>query len=378
MIRYITDVPPTELAGKKILVRVDFNVPVENGRIAESFRITAVQDTIDYLIKCKARVAMVSHITAQDSFVDLIPQIEALFGQKLFFAGDVVGQAAADMLDDHQIILCDNIRRFSGEEDNASEFAGRLAAGFDMYVNDAFAVSHRRHASVAAITKSLWSYGGFLIRREIEHLSKAIQAPATGKVLILGGAKIATKTPVIEHFLDKAEYILIGGAIANTFLKARGLSVGQSLVDDEMVALEHVNSAKIILPEDVVVAETPDGGNAQSVAIDGVDSSMMIGDVGPRTVERFVKYISNAQMVVWNGPLGLYEKQPFRQATSAIADAVSQRPYSLIGGGDTIAAVDHCHLLDKISYVSTGGGAMLDFLANKKLPGLEALGYYEV
>jgi len=375
MLKFIERLNKKELDGKKVLLRVDFNVPVDEGEIVEIFRIKAAKETIDYLLKNGAKVVLVSHIEAIESFNPLVEQIGEILGQTL----TLVPLSELDSLDNlfnaSPILLVDNIRQDRREVENDKEFARELAAGFDFYVNDAFAVCHRNHASVSAITEYLPSYAGFLIKKETQNLSEAIMAPAEGKVLVLGGAKISTKLPVIKNFLDKAEKILIGGALANNFFKAKGIEVGKSVVNETVV---DVASPKIVLPVDIVVTDNETGkAEANVMPLGDIALNQMIIDIGPKSAEEFAKIIEEAEMVIWNGPMGLCEVEEFANGTEIVAQAVASARKSVVGGGDTIAAANKFGLLDKYSFVSTGGGAMLEFLAGRKLPGLEALGYYK-
>ncbi len=373
MIKYIDSLAKDQLHDKTLLLRVDFNVPVKDNLIQEDFRIRAVKQTLDYLMVAGARVALVSHISDVASFEPLIEQLAALLGRPIFFVKDMAGESLASLAGVHGLVLLDNIRAFEGEELNDPIFADSLARGFDLYVNDAFAVSHRAHASVSAITQYLPSYGGLLMKKELENLTRVMETPAQGKVLILGGAKISTKLPVIKNFINKAEYILIGGALANNFLKARGLSVGQSLVDDDFLSVKDLDTTKIRLPKDVIVRSS----NQQIRVLSDlatIASDDKIFDIGPATIQEYSDIIHKSSMVVWNGPMGRAEDDQFRAGTRGVAEAVSQAVSSTIGGGDTIAAV--ADMLDKFNYVSTGGGAMLELLAGNSLPGLVALHYY--
>jgi len=381
-----------ELSGKKVLLRVDFNVPVVAGKIAEVFRIKATRETINYLLKNEAKVVLVSHIEATPSLEPIVEQISEILKQKIVFIPLKDFITGNWKLETGNLLLVDNIRQNKREIENDKGFAEELAKGFDFYVNDAFAVCHRNHASVSAITEFLPSYAGFLIKKETENLSKALKAPAAGKIVVLGGAKISTKLPVIKNFLDKAEKILIGGAIANSFFKARGIQIGASVVDDTVVnpvksseagAAKRqfygvdVFSPKIVLPESVVVTEDKTGkSGATSMPLGNIAPNEMILDICPKFAEKFAKIIQDSKMVIWNGPMGLSEIERFAQGTKIIAQAVASASHSIVGGGDTIAAADKLDLLDKYGFVSTGGGAMLEFLAGEKLPGLEALGYY--
>jgi phosphoglycerate kinase len=343
MIKLITELGENELKGKKVLLRVDFNVPVENGKITETYRIKTNKETIDYLLNRGAKITLLSHITSVPGFEPLIDQIRVILGTGNFS-------------------LFENIRKFEGEEKNDADFAKELAKSFDIYINNAFSVSHRNHASLVAITKFLPSFGGFLLIKEIENLKKAVEMPKEGKTLILGGAKIETKFPVISNFVGRAENVLVGGAIANVFFKAKGIDIKKSLSDDNF--LENAkkfleNNPNIIIPEDFVF------------------SGESILDIGKNTTNRFIDVIRRSKMIVWNGPLGKVEMPEFSHNSEEIAKAIIKSgAFSVAGGGDTLAFIEKLGFMEKFSYVSTGGGAMLEFLAGKKLPGLESLGYY--
>ena len=341
MIKSLIDLTEKELYGKKVLLRVDFNVSIENGKISGTYRIKAHKETIDYLISRGAVITLLSHITSVESFEPLVDQIKEILGTKNFS-------------------LFENIRKYNGEEVNDEEFAKELSKSFDIYVNDAFSVSHRNHASVVAITNFLPSYAGLLLTKEIENLKKVLELPKEGKTLILGGAKINTKFPVIKNFLDKAENILIGGAVANVFLKANGVDIKKSLTDNNFSedAQNLMKEKNLIIPSDYKV------------------SNDMILDIGEKTADKFIETINKSKIVIWNGPLGKTEIPEFSYGSERIAmDIVNPNIFSLVGGGDTIAFLEKNRLLDKFSYVSTGGGAMLEFLAGKTLPCLAALGY---
>lgn len=376
MIKFLDDLKPGDIDGKKVLLRVDFNVLLNSqGKIIENYRIKSHRETVDYLLKNGAKVLLLSHITATDSFLPLVEEISTILGQTLTLIPSPETGAVDDMFKASPVLLRDNIRLDKREEENDSEFARGLAEGFDLYVNDAFSVSHRNHATVAAVTKFLPAYGGLLLKKELENLSRAIEAPMAGKILVVGGVKISTKEPVIKNFLDKAEKILIGGAIANDFFDARGINVGDSVVDDAVTP--DLVSPKIILPEDILVSSDKSGATgAQARPVADIKADETIVDIGPESAEKFSDIIRQSSLVIWNGPLGLAEVATFAVGTKIVAQAVAAVPHSIIGGGDTIAAIDKLGWLDKYTFVSTGGGAMLEFLAGNKLPGLEALGYY--
>lgn len=377
MINFLSKLGKSELEGKKVLLRVDFNVPLDEfGDITDNFRLKRHLETIEYLLNNGARVAMVSHIDAIDTFKRITEEIREALNKAFFFVDEKKGPEIVKILDQQPLVLLENIRQHTQEAENDAHFAKQLALGFDLYVNDAFAVSHRAHASVSAITKDLPSYGGFLMEKEISSLSQAIAAPLAGKVIVLGGAKISTKLPVIQNFLDKAEKILIGGALANNLFKARGIKVGASVIDESVTT--DIQSDKIIIPFDVRIT---DDSSSQSVAAESslrdFSGNELIVDLGPKSTKKFEEIILRATTVIWNGPMGLFEREAFAIGTRAIAEAVAKAEYSIIGGGETISAISKWGMLDNYDFVSTGGGAMLEFLAGTKLPGLVALGYYD-
>ena len=359
MMKLLSQLERQQLQGKSVFLRVDFNVAVEGGTITEPFRIEAAKPTIEYLLQSGAKVTLASHIESIKTFGPIRNQITKILG--------------------HQLTLLENTRTNPGEKENSEAFAAELAAGHDVYVNDAFAVAHREHASVAAITKLLPSYAGFLIEKETTELAKSLDAPADGKVLVLGGAKISTKLPVIRNFLDKAQYVVVGGALVNNFYKFDGFEIGTSKYNaDELKLLEGLDRTKLLIPEDVLVSKGFDGTSEVRVAkASAVASDEAILDIGPESAKRFAEIIGGSEMAIWNGPMGLAEIPSFSRGTRVVAEAVAQSMRSIIGGGDTIGIANKVAPQAKFSYVSTGGGAMLEFLSGKKLPALEALGYYE-
>jgi phosphoglycerate kinase len=352
-----------DLKGKRVLVRADFDVPVgEDQAIQEPFRITQQKDLIDHLVGEGASVMLVAHISAVESFAPILSQVEEILHRPLTLVADI-SDAAAHAASSTAVGLLDNIRRWEGEKANDPEFARQLAQGFDFYINNAFAVSHRSHASVVGITKHLPSFAGFVLEREVKQLSEVIAAPAHGKVIVMGGAKASTKVPVIKHFMDKADAILVGGVVANDILKARGQDIVQSIVDEDAIQLlkgVDLDDDKLIIPHDFHWGEGK------------------ILDIGPESIKKFEAVISQASMVIWNGPMGLFEDRRFALGTSSIARAIAKSSAaSILGGGDTISAISQFGVADKFTFVSTGGGAMLAFLAGEKLPGLDALHYYD-
>lgn len=351
------------LAGKTVLMRADFDVAVNpDGTVREAFRARRQKRTLDFLAKHGARVILVAHISGVRSFANVIDQLSAVVGRPLRLLTSLE-EKDAFLGGDQPLALLDNIRLWPGEKENDDAFAARLAGGFDIYVNNAFAVCHRNHASVAAITSHLPAYAGMLIEEEINALEDVVSAPRDGKVVLISGAKGETKAPAVRYLLDKAEIIIVGGAVAHDILKMKGQNVGASVADDnaaELLAGVDVNDPRIVLPVDFVVS----------------DGKFL--DIGEKTIELFSERLKGASLVVWNGPFGAYEDMRYRAGTVAVAQAIlASGAKTIIGGGDTVSALDRTGLLDKFSFVSTGGGAMLMFLAEQELPGLGALGYYD-
>lgn len=351
-----------DLTGKKVLLRTDFDVPVgTDGVISEEFRIHRQLPMLEYLRAHGARVLLAAHINAMSSFEPLVNQLQRLLGVQMKFCKDF--DAVQEFWKgEGTLALLENVRRNPGEKDNDAAFAGQLVAGCDLYINNAFAESHREYASVASAPLMVPSYAGLLLVEETQRLSSVIAAPADGKVIIMGGAKASTKVPVIRHLIGKAQYIAVGGVLANDIFKERGEDIGASRVDEdahELLQGLDINDARLVLPTDSV---TDDGH---------------IVDMGPESARAFAALTVGAKLIVWNGPVGIFEDSRFMAGTEAIARAVaSSGAETIIGGGDTIAAVNRLGLLDKYSFVSTGGGAMLAFLSGQQLPGLKALDYY--
>jgi len=348
----------TELQNKKVLLRVDFNVPIKNKKIGDAFRVEKQKETIDYLANNGARIALVGHSTIEDSFGDIVPQLAEIMGRKIELVESVDGLSSY-VNDANTLVLLDNVRKNSGEMSNDMAFASKLSEGFDVYINNDFSVSHRNHASVSAVAELLPAYAGFVVQEEVLQLSKVIGSPMSGKVIVMGGAKASTKIPVIKNFMDKADYILTGGIIANDILKEKGHDTGNSLVDDNLSTLldgVDLESEKLIVPMDFNIQEGK------------------ILDLGPKTIERYKEIISMSKILIWNGPMGLFEDEKFAQGTNSIANAIAKSDaLSIVGGGDTIVAIDKLDLLKEFNFVSTGGGAMLTFLAEQNMPGLVAL-----
>jgi phosphoglycerate kinase len=375
--------------GWQVLVRVDFNVPLKNGKVGEDTRIRAALPTIQYLIDQNAMVVLCSHLGrpkgGPDPAFSLAPVAKHLSGllQKgVAFAGDCVGSAAEGVvaeLKPGDVALLENTRFHPEEEKNDMAFAQRLAMLGKIYVNDAFGSAHRAHASTEGVAHYLPGVAGFLMEKEIEFLDKAANDPDHPYIVILGGAKISDKIGVITNLLKKCERLLIGGGMANTFLKAKGYDVGDSLVEDGSVETAKTIMAdagdKLLLPEDVVAADTFDASaQSKTVAATAVPEGWRILDIGPATVERYAAALQGAKQVVWNGPMGVFEFPNFAKGTRDLAQAVATcGAVTVVGGGDSVAAITEAGLADKISHISTGGGASLEFLEGKVLPGIAIL-----
>ena len=380
-----------DLAGKRVFLRADLNVPLAEGGIADDTRLRAVLPTIRYALKAGAAVVLASHLgrpKGRDPRYSLRPvgeRLAALLGQAVELAPDCVGPetaARARALAPGDVLLLENLRFHPGEEKNDDAFARELAALADCYVNDAFAAAHRAHASIDAITRHLRpAAAGLLMRRELDALGRILEAPARPLVAILGGAKVSDKLALVGHLLERVDALLIGGAMAFTFLQALGHAVGRSLVEAGRVetargALETARrrGVRVGLPVDALVAEGPDSPSGRAVGVREIPPDLMGLDIGPRTAEAFAAELRTARTIAWNGPMGVFEKAPFAGGTLAVARAVAAAPaFSVVGGGDTIAAVAQAGVADRIGYVSTAGGAFLEYLEGRKLPGVEAL-----
>ncbi|MEW5884441.1 MAG: phosphoglycerate kinase [Armatimonadota bacterium] len=376
-----------DVRDKRVLVRCDFNVPMENGSITDDRRIRESVPTLLELINRGARVILVSHLgrpEGKDERFTLRPvakRLAELLRRDVAFAGDCIGaeaRKAAEALSPAGVLLLENVRFHKEETENDPEFAKQLASLADLYVNDAFGSAHRAHASTEGVAHHLPAVAGFLMEKEIEYLGKALEDPKRPFVAVLGGAKVADKVSVVENLLPKVENLLIGGGMAFTFLKARGLCIGKSLLDTDGIAFVQSvlaeNGDKIVLPSDILVASSPDADKGTAVPADAIPQDVMGLDIGPATAAEFSVAIRSAGTVVWNGPMGVFEKAPFADGTRAVAEAMAAcQGVTIVGGGDTAAAVEKFGLADKMTHVSTGGGASLEFLEGRELPGVAAL-----
>ena len=382
-----------DVDGKKVLVRVDFNVPLnDKGEITDDTRITASLPTIQYLLEQKAAVILMAHlgrpkgqVKPELSLAPVAKHLGKLLGKKILFAPDCVGeaaQAAASKLKPGHILLLENLRFHKEEEKNDMEFAEKLASLADLYVNDGFGVSHRAHASVEGVTHFLPAAAGFLLEKEIQYVGQAVTNPLHPFVAIIGGAKVSDKIGVISNLLDKVDTLLIGGGMANTFLAAQGYKMGKSLVEEdkldlakELLAKAKKNKVNMLLPTDLVMAAAfaPDAEHVTE-KVKNLNQAYMALDIGAETSKAYAEALADAKMIVWNGPMGVFEMDAFCKGTEAVAKAVAKsRATSIVGGGDSVAAIEKLGLAKRITHISTGGGASLEYLEGKVLPGVAAL-----
>lgn len=393
----LANLSASDVSEKRVLVRADFNVPLDDqGNITDDTRIRAALPTIQDLISKQAKVILCSHFGRPKGEVKesmrlnpVAKRLSELLGQDVKKCDDCIGDEVASTVASMQpgeVALLENVRFYAGEEKNDPDFAKQLASVADLYVNDAFGTAHRAHASTEGVTHYLSPcVGGFLIEKELEYLQNAIENPQKPLAAIVGGSKVSSKIGVIETLLDKVDKLLIGGGMIFTFYKARGLNVGKSLVEEDKLELAKSLEAKakekgvdLLLPTDVVVADNfAADANAQTVSVDNIPDGWMGLDIGPDSIKVFQDALSQCKSVIWNGPMGVFEFEKFAQGTEAIAhtlaDLTKQGTTTIIGGGDSVAAVEKVGVADQMSHISTGGGASLELLEGKTLPGIAAL-----
>ena len=383
-----------DLSGKKVLMRADFNVPVDHGSITDDTRIRAAIPTIQDLIDKGAKVILTSHFGRPKGKVNesmrltlVGERLSEVLGKEVKKCDDCIGEevtSTVTAMKDGDVVLLENVRFYPGEEGNDPEFAKQLASVADIYVNDAFGTAHRAHASTEGVTRYLSpSVGGYLIEKELKFLQGAIDNPQKPLAAIIGGSKVSSKIGVIEALLDKCDKLLLGGGMIFTFYKARGLSVGKSLVENDKIELAKSLEAKakekgvtMLLPTDVVIADKFDPeANTQTVSIEAIPDGWMGLDIGPKSAKVFQDALADCKTVIWNGPMGVFEMEKFAKGTEAIAHTLADKQDSItiIGGGDSVAAVEKLGLGEKMSHISTGGGARLELLEGKNLPGIVAL-----
>jgi len=375
-------------SGKTALVRVDFNVPMQDGQVADDTRIRAALPTVQYLREKGAKIVLLSHLGRPDgapsekySLKPVAARTAELLGAEVRFATDCIGAAAEDAvsaLGPGDVVLLENVRFHAEEEANDSGFAGQLAGLADVFVNDAFGTAHRAHASTEGLAEYMPAVAGLLMEKEIVSLGSALEHPRHPFVGIVGGAKVSSKLAVLENLIDRVDRLLIGGGMANTFLSAQRLEVGKSLLEADLVdtASELLKrGGKIVLPVDVVVTTDLKGGAApRTCAVAEVGPDEMIVDIGPRTMDAFKAEINQAGTVLWNGPMGIFEDSRFAAGTLSVARAMADsRATTVVGGGESVQAVEQAGLADKLTHVSTGGGASLEFIEGKVLPGVAVL-----
>lgn len=392
MLEGIRSVRDLALEGRKVFVRVDFNVPLADGKVADDTRIRAALPTIQLIMERGGRPVLASHLGRPDgkpnakySLEPAGARLAELLGAEVLLADDCIGDGPRKVVSDlreGQVALLENLRFHPEEEANDEGFAKELARVAEVYVNDAFGAAHRAHASVSALARLVRDRGaGLLMEKELAALGKLRDEPPHPYVAVLGGAKVSDKIAVLEALLARVDTLVIGGAMANTFLAAQGRSMGKSRIEEDKLALARTiltraeeRKVDLLLPVDVVVAPSLDASSGRVVAVTDVGAEDMALDIGPATVERFAAPISSAKAVFWNGPMGLFEKAPFSQGTFGVAAAIGGAPgFSVVGGGDSVAAVEQAKMADQFDHVSTGGGASLELLEGRKLPGVEAL-----
>lgn len=381
-----------DVKGKRVFVRVDFNVPMENGVITDETRIRAAIPTIKYLVEQGAKVILASHLGRPKGEVKEDMRLTAvgvrlaeLMGQPVTKLDESIGEtveAAVANMKDGDIVLLENVRFHAGEEKNDETLAKQFASLADVYVNDAFGAAHRAHSSTEGIAKHIPAVSGFLMEKELDVLGKALSTPERPFTAIIGGAKVKDKIGVIESLLEKVDNLIIGGGLSYTFLKAQGYDIGQSLLEEDKIELAKgfIQKAKdkgvqLLLPIDVVVAnEFSKDAETKVVDVDAIPSDWMGLDIGTKTAEKFAEVIKNSKLIIWNGPMGVFEMDKFANGTKYVANAMAETTgYTVIGGGDSAAAVEKFNVADKMDHISTGGGASLELMEGKELPGIVAL-----
>ncbi|MBM9502022.1 phosphoglycerate kinase [Leptospira sp. 201903071] len=381
-----------DLAGKRVFLRVDFNVPIENGKVTDKTRIEKTLPTIELLLKKGARVIIASHlgrpkgqVNPEFSMAPVVETFKELVKTNVLFSKNVIGDDVVKLskeLKDGEILVIENVRFHKEEEENESGFSKKLALLADVYVNDAFGAAHRAHASTEGIAHLLPSYAGLLMHKEIVELSALLSRPARPFVAIIGGSKVSSKIKVLTNLFDKVNHLLIGGGMAYTFLKSRAVPVGNSLVEKEfevqafqLIEKAGVAGVDLQLPVDHIIADSfSDKAKTKSVDKMGILDGWMGMDIGSKTVSNYEKIIKNAGTIFWNGPMGVFEMDKFANGTMALAKAIAKsKAKTVVGGGDSIAAINKAGVADKITHISTGGGASLEFMEGRKLPGVEAL-----
>jgi phosphoglycerate kinase len=382
-----------DVKGKRVFCRVDFNVPMKDGKVTDETRIRAAIPTIQYLVEQGAKVILASHLGRPKGEVveelrlnAVAERLQALLGKDVAKADEAFGEEVKKTIDgmsEGDVLVLENVRFYPGEEKNDPELAKAFAELADVYVNDAFGVAHRAHASTEGIAQHIPAVAGFLMEKELDVLSKALSNPERPFTAIVGGAKVKDKIGVIDHLLDKVDNLIIGGGLSYTFIKALGHEVGKSLLEEDKIELAKSfmekakkNGVNFYMPVDVVVADDfSNDANIQVVSIEDIPSDWEGLDAGPKTREIYADVIKNSKLVIWNGPMGVFELDAFANGTKAVAEALAEATdtYSVIGGGDSAAAVEKFNLADKMSHISTGGGASLEFMEGKELPGVVAL-----